>query len=200
MQGDENSNDRFSLLSGDAITMPPEDHDDMFTAEFHDLELRLEQLELEQRSLRIQLQRTCLRHVEHIAMPSATPSSTVHSQSQQTSVRHSSTPGRTLCLSGALGRQHNNPYSHTGDTNAAHRVPAAQTPALCTPQAGNCLDATGQVLCVGDKVSFLAMNYTTGGTGIVRHFMATFIIIRRSNGGEIHCAPSNVTRLHMPTH
>ena len=33
MQGDENSNDGFSLLSGDATTMPPEDHDDVFAVE-----------------------------------------------------------------------------------------------------------------------------------------------------------------------
>ena len=69
-----------------------------------------------------------------------------------------------------------------------------------TPQAGDRLDATGQALRVGDEVSFLATNYTAGGTTIIRRFTATFVILRRNNGGEVCRAPSNVTRLHPPIH
>ena len=66
------------------------------------------------------------------------------------------------------------------------------------PQVGDQLDATGQVLRIGDKVSFLATQYTTGGTATIRRFTATFVILRHSNGGEVHRAPSNVTRLLPP--
>ena len=66
-----------------------------------------------------------------------------------------------------------------------------------TPQAGDRLDATGQVLRVGDTVSFHTTSYTTGGTGTVNRFTATFVIMRRDNGGEIRRAPSNVTHLHI---
>ena len=47
------------------------------------------------------------------------------------------------------------------------------------------MDATKQVLRVGDEVSFHATSYTAGGTGTVKRFTATFIIIRWGNGGEI---------------
>ena len=99
MQGDDRSNDSFSLLSGDTTTTTPENHDDVFAADLRDLELRLEQLELEQRSLRIQLQRARLRRAEHTTTTTSTPPS---SRPQQTSVHHSATPGRTPCRSGTV--------------------------------------------------------------------------------------------------
>ena len=91
------------------------------------------------------------------------------------------------------------PHKHQNDI---HRTPPpagrTETPHLCTPQAGDHLDATRQVLHVGDKVSFHATSYTAGGTGTVKCFTATFIIIRRGNGGDICHDPSNITRLCVP--
>ena len=63
---------------------------------------------------------------------------------------------------------------------------------------GDRLDATGQVLHIGDEVSFLATQYTTGGTATIRRFTATFVILRRSNGGEVRRAPTNITRVLPP--
>ena len=107
MQGDDRSNDDSSLLSGDTTTTQPKNHDDVFAAELRDLELRLEQLELEQRSLRIQLQCARLCHVEHTTATPSMPPMT-HSQPLQTSVRHSPTPRRTPCHSGAVNGQCHN--------------------------------------------------------------------------------------------
>ena len=187
MQGDDRSNDGSSLLSGDTTTTPPKNHDNMFAAELHDLELRLEQLELEQRSLRIQLQRARLHRAEHTTTtPSAPP--TTRSWPQQTSVRHSPTPGRTPCCSGAVDGRRSNPVpvaqapeNHTSHSNqvpvaqapgqhTSHQFPAAQvqTPEQRTPQVGDHLDATGQVLRIGDEVSFLTTNYTAGGTATIQ--------------------------------
>ena len=54
-----------------------------------------------------------------------------------------------------------------------------------TPQADDRLDATGQVLHVGDEVSFHATSHTTRGIGTVKRFTATFVIIHWSSGGDI---------------
>ena len=70
MQGDDNNNNDSYSLPADTTTRPANHDDDMFAAELRDLELQLEQLELEQRSLRIQLQRARLRYVEHTKAPS----------------------------------------------------------------------------------------------------------------------------------
>ena len=86
----------------------------------------------------------------------------------------------------------------TGPTS--QRTPQQEPLEYRTPRAGDRLDATGQALRVGDEVSFLATQYTTGGTAIIRRFTATFAILRRSNGGEVRRAPSNVTRLLPPHH
>ena len=75
MQGDDSSNDDSYSLPADTTTRPANHDADVVAAELRDLELRLEQLELEQRSLRIQLQCTCLRNAEHTTAPS-TPSTT----------------------------------------------------------------------------------------------------------------------------
>ena len=99
MQGDNRSNDSSSFSWGDTTTTPPENHDDTFAAGLRDSELRIEQLELEQRSLRIQIQRARLRRVEHTTTTPSTPPTT-RSQPQHTSVRNSVTPGRAPCRSG----------------------------------------------------------------------------------------------------
>ena len=87
------------------------------------------------------------------------------------------------------------PERHTSHPPAAGRT---ETPHLRTPQAGDRLDATGQVLRVGNEVSFHATSYTGGGTGTVKRFTATFVIIRRGNGGDIRHAPINVAHLRVP--
>ena len=205
MQGDDSSNEDSFSVPADATT-PPENHDnDAFAAELQDLELRLEQLELEQRSLRIHLQRARLRHAGHTTTPSTPPTTS------EPSARPSPTLERSTSSENFNGRR-NNPYlrpptavlsrttiarppeHYTSHPTLARRTEA---PDPRTPQAGDRLDATGQVLRVGDTVSFLATSYTTGGTGTVKRFTATFVIIRRDNGGEIRRAPSNVTRLHI---
>ena len=210
MQGDDSSNDNSYSLPADTTTLPANHDDNVFAAEFRDLELRLEQLELEQRSLRIKLQRARLRYAEHTTAPS-TPSTTPPRQ-QQPSVHPSPTPGQATCPK-TFDRRRNNPYlrpiaatsSRAPTTQApvrhtSHPLPAGRTgtPHLRTPQAGDRLDATGQVLRVGDEVSFHATSYTAGGTGTVKRFTATFVIIQRGNGGDIRRAPSNVTRLRVP--
>ena len=75
-----------------------------------------------------------------------------------------------------------------------------ESPEYRTPQAGDRLDATGQVLRIGDEVSFLATQYTAEGTATSRRFTATFVILRHSNGSEVCRAPTNVTRLLPPRH
>ena len=65
MQGDDSSNDESLSVPSDTTTPPGNQDNRAFAAELRDLELRLEQLELEQRSLRIQLQCARLRHTEH---------------------------------------------------------------------------------------------------------------------------------------
>ena len=98
-------------------------------------------------------------------------------------------------------RDHIGPRPNCTTTGAIHVTPTtAEVSDFRTPQAGDRLDATGQVLRVGDEVSFHATSYTTGGIGTVKRFTATFVIIRRNNGGDIRRAPSNVTRLHAPTY
>ena len=205
MQGDDSSNEDSLSVPADATT-PLENHDDdAFAAELQDLELRLEQLELEQHSLRIQLQRARLCHIGHTTTPSTPPTTS------EPSARPSPTPERSTSSENFDGRC-NNPYlrpptavsSRTTtarplEHHTSHPTLARQTevPDPRTPQAGDRLDATGQVLRVGDTVSFHTTSYTTDGTGTVKHFMATFVIIRRDNGGEIHRAPSNVTCLHI---
>ena len=205
MQGDDSSNEDPFSVPADATT-PPENHDnDAFAAELQDLELRLEQLELEQCSLRIHLQGARLRHAGHITTPSTPPTTS------EPSARPSPTPERSTSSEHFNGR-HNNPYLRP-PTAVSSRTTIARPPEHYTshptltrrteapdprtPQAGDRLDATGQVLRVGDTVSFLATNYTTGGTGTMKRFMATFVIIRWDNGDEIRRAPSNVTRLHI---
>ena len=70
MQGDDSSNEDSLSMPADA-TIPLENHDDdTFAAERQDLKLRLEQLELEQRSLRIQLRQ---RHQQHRSRPPVPP-------------------------------------------------------------------------------------------------------------------------------
>ena len=212
MQGDDSSNDE-SLSVPSNTTTPPQNQDNRaFAAELRDLELRLEQLELEQRSLRIQLQRARLRHAEHTTTSPTPP--TTPPRPQQPSARPSPTPGRPVS-SGTLGGRRTNPYlrplattpgrdpttltpeSYTSHPPPTHRPTA---PDLRTPQAGDRLDATGQVLRVGDEVSFHATSYTTGAVGTVKCFTATFVIILRGNGGDIRRAPSNVTRTHAPVY
>ena len=85
MQGDDSSNEDSFSVPADTTT-PPENHDnDAFAAELQDLELRLEQLELEQRSLRIHLQHARLRHAGHITTPSTTPTTSEPSARPSTS-------------------------------------------------------------------------------------------------------------------
>ena len=208
MQGDDSSYDDSIASPVDATTTSTrvETHnDDAFEAQLRDIELRLEQLELEQRSLRLQLQRARLRSAERTTTPSSSPPTT-HSRPLPPSGRSSRTPERASSHTGC-----NNPYSRPAPTPLQHGT-AAWSPDQCTshppptqraqvveqriPQAGGRLNAVGQVLRVGDEVSFLATNYTKGGTGIVRRFTATFVILRRDNGSEVRCAPSNVTRIH----
>ena len=210
MQGDDSSNDESFSVPPHTTTPPESQNDGAFAAEVCDLELRLEQLELEQRSLRIQLQRARLRHAEHTTTPPTPPAAPP--QQQEPSVRPSPTPGRPVS-SGTFGGRRNNPYLRPLATTSgrdpttppprpytSHPPPThrPEVPDFRTPQAGDRLDATGQVLRVGDEVSFHATSYTTGGIGTVKRFTATFIIIRRSNGGDIRRAPSNVTHLHAP--
>ena len=205
MQGDDSSNEDSFSVPADAST-PPENHDDnTFAAELQDLELRLEQLELEQRSLRIQLQCARQRHAGHATTLSTPPTTS------EPSARPSPTPERSTSSENFGGRR-NNPYSRPPTAVSSHTTTARppehptshptlsrrmEAPHPRTPQAEDRLDVTGQVLRVGDTVGFHATNYTTGGTGTVKRFMATFVIIRRDNGGKIRCAPSNVTRLHI---
>ena len=176
MQGNDSSTDDSFSLPADTTTTPASleiHNDDAFAAELRDLELRLEQLELEQRSLRIQLQCARLRSAERNTAPSSAPPTT-HPRQQQPSVHPTPMPGRSPCHAG-----HNNPYSrpvittshcattaHLPERSLSHQFPPAQTqaPDHHTPQAGDRLDATGQVLRIGDEVSFLATNYTAGGT------------------------------------
>ena len=204
MQGDASSNEDSFSVTAEATT-PLENHDnDACMAELQDLELRLEQLELEQCSLRIQLQRARLRHAGHSTTPSTPPTTA------EPSTRPSPTPERST-PSENFNERRTNPYlrppttvpSHTTiarppEHYTPHRTLVRRTgaPVSRTPQAGDRLDATVQVLHVGDTVSFLATNYTTGGTGTLKRFTATFVIVRRNNGGEVRRAPSNVTRLH----
>ena len=197
MHSDDSTNGEF-----DTPTTAPENetHDDSFAAELCDLELRLEQLELEQRSLRIQIQRARLRRVEHnTGTPSSPP--TTRSRPQQPSVRGPPTPGRTPCHPGACDERPSStlPATSLPDRLISQGIPQQEPLEYRTPRAGDRLDATGQVLRVGDEVSFLATQYTAGGTAIIRRFAATFAILSRSNGGEVHRAPSNVTRL-LPPH
>ena len=208
MQGDDSSNDDSIASPTDATTIPLglETHSDNgFEAELRDLELRLEQLELEQRSLRLQLQRARLRSAERNTAASSAPS-TAHSRPLPPSGRSPFTPERAPSNTG-----HNNPGARPAVTLSQHEI-TALSPDRCashpppirwtqvvdqrTPQAGDRLDAIGQVLRIGDEVSFLATNYTKGGTATVRRFTATFVILRRDNGGEVRRAPSNVTRIH----
>ena len=208
MQGDDSSNDDSIASPANATTTPTrlETHNDAgFEAELRDLELRLEQLELEQRSLRLQLQRARLRSAGRTTAPSST-SSTAHPRLVPPSDRSPFTPQRAPSAT-----VHNNPYSRPAATPSQHGI-ATHPPDRCTshppptrrdqefdrrtPQAGDRLDAIGQVLRIGDEVSFLATNYTRGGTATVRRFTATFVILRRDNGGEVRRAPSNVTRIH----
>ena len=103
MQGDDSSNEDSLSVPADATT-PPENHDDdAFAAELQDLELRLEQLELDQRSLRIQLQRARLRHAGHPTTPSTPPTTS------EPSARPSPTPERSTSSEHFDG-QCNNPY------------------------------------------------------------------------------------------
>ena len=152
-------------------------------------------------SCSVQLQHAHLLHAEH---PTTTPSTppTTCTQPQQTSVCHSPTPGRTPCHSGAVDGRYSNPVpiAQAPERHTSHQFPAAQAqaPEQSTPQAGDRLDATGQVLRIGDEVSFLATNYTAGGTATIQRFTAMFVILRRKNGCEVHCTLSNVTRLHTP--
>ena len=105
MQGDDSSNEDSLSVPADATT-PPENHDDdAFVAELQDLELRLEQLELDQRSLRIQLQRARLRHAGHPTTPSTPPTTS------EPSARPSPTPERSTSSEHFDGRR-NNPYFH----------------------------------------------------------------------------------------
>ena len=199
-------------MPSDTTTPPGNQDNRAFAAELWDLELRLEQLELEQCSLRIQLQRARLRHTEHTTTSPTPP--TTPPRPQQPSVRPSPTPGRPVS-SETLGGRCTNPYlrplATTPDRNLTTLTPESYTshpppthrptaPDSCTPQAGDRLDATGQVLRVGDEVSFLTTNYTTGGVGTIKRFTATFVIIRRGNGGEVQRAPSNITRTHALVH
>ena len=176
-------------MPADATTTPENHDDDAFVAELRDLELRLEQLELEQRSLCIQLQRACLRHAGHTTTPSTPP--TTSPRRQEPSARPSPTPGQSTS-SGIFDGRCYNPYLHPlmatsscaptvqpPERHTSHPPPTQrmEVPDLRTPQAGDRLDATGQVLRVGDTVSFHATSYTTGGTGTVKRFTATFIII-----------------------
>ena len=156
-------------------------------------------MELEQRSLRIQLQRAHLRRVEHNTGTPSTPPTTC-SWPQQPSVRCSPTPGRMPCHSGTSDGRRSNPLpaSPALDRHTSHRTPPREPPEYRTPQAGDRLDATGQVLRIGDEVSFLATQYTAGGTATIRRFTATFVILRHSNGGEVRHAPSNVIHLLPP--
>ena len=175
MQGDDSSNDE-SLSVPSNTTTPPESRDNgVFAVELRDLELRLEQLELEQRSLRIQLQRARLRHAEHTTTSPTPP--TTPPQQQEPSIRPSPTPGRPVSSGTPSGRR-NNPYLRPLATTL-DRDPTAPSPEpyrsrpppphrtevsdFRTPQPGDHLDATGQVLRVGDEVSFHATSYTTGG-------------------------------------
>ena len=210
MHEDNSSNDEsFTVPPNTAI--PSGTHDDgAFAADLRDLELRLEQLELEQRSLRIQLQHARLRYTEHTTT-SSTPPMTPPSQ-EEPSVHLSPTPGRTTSLTTPSGRR-NNPYlrplaptsvrdprAPSPEHHTSHpptRQSAVSDPRI--PQAGDRLDATRQVLRVGDEVSFHATNYTSGGVGTVKRFTATFVIIRQGTG-EIRRAPSNVMRLRTPTY
>ena len=179
MQGNDSSTDDSFSLPADATTTPAslENHsDDEFAAELRDLELRLEQLELEQRSLRIQLQHARLRSAERNTAPSSAPPTT-HPRQQQPSVRPTPTPGRSPCHAGrnnpylrpVITRSHRATTAHSPEQYSSHQFPPAQVqaPEHRTPQAGDRLDATGQVLRVGDKVSFLATNYTAGRTATV---------------------------------
>ena len=209
MQGDDSSNDDSYSVPADATTTTENHDDDVFVAELRDFEPRSEQLELEQRSLRIQLQRARLRHAGHTTTPSTPP--TTSPRQQEPSARPSPTPERSTC-SGIFDGRCNNPYSRPL-TATSSRAPTAQPPEqhtshppptrraeapdLRTPQAGDRLDATGQVLRVGDTVSFHTTSYTTGGTGTVKCFTANFVIIRRDNGGQIRRAPSNITCLRV---
>ena len=212
MQGDDSSIDESLSMPPNTTTPPESQNNGTFAAELRDLELRLEQLELEQRRLRIQLQRARLRHAEHTTTPSTPP--TTPPRQQEPSVRPSPTPGRPTS-SGTFDGRRNNPYLRPLTTTLGRdptvpppepytsRPPPTRQPEVSdfrTPQAGDRLDATGQVLHVGDEVSFHATSYTTRGIGTVKRFTATFVIIRRSNGSEIRRAPSNVTRLHAPTY
>ena len=197
MHSDDSTNGEF-----DTPTTAPENetHDDSFAAELRDLELRLEQLELEQRSLRIQIQRARLRRVEHNTGTPPSPTTT-RSRPQQPSVRGPLTPGRTPSHLGACDERSSStlPATPLPDRLTSQGIPQQEPLEDCTPRAGDRLDAAGHVLRVGDEVSFLATQYTAGGTAIIRRFTATFAILRRSNGGEVRRAPSNVTRL-LPPH
>ena len=163
MHGDDSINDEC-----DTPITSPENHDDSFAAELRDLELRLEQLELEQRSLRIQIQRARLRRVEHNTGTPSTPPTT-RSRPQQPSVHCSPTPGQTPSHSGTSDGRRSSPLpaSPVPDRHTSHRTPLREPPEYRTPQAGDRLDATGQVLRVGDEVSFLATQYTAGGTASI---------------------------------
>ena len=162
MQGDDSSNEDSFSVPADATTPPENPDNDVFTAELQDLELRLEQLELEQRSLRIQLQRARLRHAGHSTTPS-TPPTTV-----EPSARPSPTPER-FTSSENFNERRTNPYLHpptavpsrtTIGRPPEHYIPhptlarRTEAPESRTPQAGDRLDATGQVLRVGDTISF----------------------------------------------
>ena len=107
MQGDDNSDDEPFSVPPHTTTPPESQNNGAFAAELWDLELRLEQLELEQRSLCVQLQRARLRHAEHTTTPPMPP--TPPPQQQEPSVRPSPTPGRPVS-SGTFGGRHNNPY------------------------------------------------------------------------------------------
>ena len=94
----------------------------------------------------------------------------------------SPTPRRSTCPRTFDGRRNNAylrpiaatsshaPTAQAPERHTSHLQPAGrtETPDLRTPQAGDRLDATGQVLHVGDEVSFHATSYTAGGTGTVK--------------------------------
>ena len=83
---------------------------------------------------------------------------TTRSRPQQPSVRGPPTPGQSPCHPGTSDERPSSPLSASPvpDRHTSHRTPPREPPEYRTPQAGDRLDGTGQVLRVGDEVSFLA--------------------------------------------